>query len=325
MIGRHPPLLRLLVFAALADWLIARTLTRLLIFMPKSPGLIAFYKGLVFGGQLSITLASLLSLGFLMWMIWKHLRTERNHWLAISWMAIASIGLSALFIPLPLGLVFAYRILALMAIAVEGWRAVSAGETVAQKVAHAVPVLVLLVGGMHQGIQVLHQALPLPDLLHLSQVLFNLGEGLLVVASLAIWWAYGRGASRHVWLASLVLPAGFVILHTTNPALTGIISIWSMGLTLYLPWVLYAFSIWLIEVALLTLLGKGSPIGWALLLLAAGGYAPQTNIQVLYGLIALWLIARATATFEMQTGAAVSSCHTWPLELNPHFTGKGER
>ncbi len=304
---RYPPLLPFLVIVSLADWLLARTLTRLLIFLPKSPLLIAFYQGFTFAGQLSTTLASLLNLSVLLWIIGQHLRIERRPWLASTWIAVVVIGLIALFIPLPLGLMIAYRLLVLMAIAMEGWRAISAGETLAQKAAHAVPVLVLMAGGLQQGTQLIYRALSLAFLPRLSEMLFNLGEFLLVIGSVIIWWAYGRGTSWRVWLGSAVLPAGFITLYTANPALTGIIAIWSMGLTLYLPWVLYVFAIWLSSVSLLVLLRRGNSLGWAILLLAAGGYAPQSNTQALYGLIALWLLARNSLTSSQQTPNAMQT------------------
>ena len=42
---------RWLVWAALADWLVTRTLTRSAIFMPKTPAVIAVYQALTLAGQ----------------------------------------------------------------------------------------------------------------------------------------------------------------------------------------------------------------------------------------------------------------------------------
>ena len=73
--------------------------------------------------------------------------------------------------------------------------------------------------------------------------------------------------------------------------MAGIMAIWSTGLTMYLPWPLYALSLWLFGATLLALWRQGSPSAWALLLLAAGGYAPQLSSQVFYSLIGLWLLS----------------------------------
>jgi hypothetical protein len=48
---------------------------------------------------------------------------------------------------------------------------------------------------------------------------------------------------------------------------------------------------WLFGAVLLALWRQGSPSAWALLLLAAGGYAPQLSSQVFFGLIGLSLVS----------------------------------
>lgn len=78
-------------------------------------------------------------------------------------------------------------------------------------------------------------------------------------------------------------------MHLAAPALTGILAIWSTGLTLYLPWPLYALSLWLACAVVAGSLRRNDPTGWAILLLAAGGYAPQLSTHVFLGLVALWL------------------------------------
>jgi hypothetical protein len=79
-------------------------------------------------------------------------------------------------------------------------------------------------------------------------------------------------------------------MHRANPSMAGILAIWSIGLTLYLPWPLYAVSLWLAGAAAITALRQGQPAGWVILLLAAGGYAPQLSSQVFLGLVALYLL-----------------------------------
>ncbi len=73
--------------------------------------------------------------------------------------------------------------------------------------------------------------------------------------------------------------------------MTGILAICSSGLTLYLPWPLYALALLLACVMVIGCLRRGEPAGWALLLLAAGGYAPQLSYQAFLGLVGLWLLA----------------------------------
>ena len=85
--------------------------------------------------------------------------------------------------------------------------------------------------------------------------------------------------------------------------MTGIIAIWSMGLTLYLPWPLYAISLWLFGALAIGSFGRRESIGWALLLLAAGGYTPQLSTHLFVGLIALWMVKPTHPANETQQAA----------------------
>jgi hypothetical protein len=73
--------------------------------------------------------------------------------------------------------------------------------------------------------------------------------------------------------------------------MTGIIAIWSMGLTLYLPWPLYALGLWLTGVTVIQAMRQGNAAGWAILLLMAGGYAPQLSVHAFLSLLAQWMLA----------------------------------
>lgn len=85
--------------------------------------------------------------------------------------------------------------------------------------------------------------------------------------------------------------------------MAGILAIWSTGLTLYLPWPVYAFSLWLFAATFLALRRQSHPAAWAMLLLAAGGYAPQLSSQVFYGLIGLSLLS----LYSLKSDLRVSS------------------
>ncbi len=49
-------------------------------------------------------------------------------------------------------------------------------------------------------------------------------------------------------------------------------TIWSIGLTLYLPWPAYSASLWLTGVAAIRSIRRRERAGWAILLRAAGGF-----------------------------------------------------
>ena len=123
--------------------------------------------------------------------------------------------------------------------------------------------------------------------------MFNLGELLIVLSPIALYWVVRPATGwRHKSLAAVPALA-FVVAHLANPSMTAIIAIWSTGLTLYLPWPLYAVSLWLGSMVVIAGVRQGNAVAWAALLLAAGGYAPQLSTQALVSLSALWLLGYA--------------------------------
>jgi hypothetical protein len=192
----------------------------------------------------------------------------------------------------------------------------------AQKVVVVLAGMALLSGGLFQTIQVWAQAFGWSNPPEFTMALFNFGEGMAVLCPLAAWWILRISGSptagqqigqvsmpAHVrWLSPSAalrpvawstylwasIPAfGFSALTIVNPAMAGVLAIWSTGLTLFLPWPIYALSLWLLGVIVITAWRSGEPVGWALLLLAAGGYAPQLSSQAFFGLIGLILLCRS--------------------------------
>ena len=64
-------MIRWLSLAALADWLIVRTLARSAIFMPKPPAVLAAYQVLTRIGQMAALIAALLALVTIAWLAWE--------------------------------------------------------------------------------------------------------------------------------------------------------------------------------------------------------------------------------------------------------------
>lgn len=286
-----PDLTRWLALAAVADWLLARTVTRLAIHMPKSPLVIAIYQGLGFAGQAAGTLTALLALVVLAWVGWRTGQGSRR--IGSGLLATSLIGLSLLFLFVaPAGwLAVSYHGLLLGAIAFAGGQVLGSALDHAPKGAGALVALALAFSAAYQAGPVFYAAFRWPGPPPLSALLFNAGELLAVLCPVALWWAYGRGATRREWLIAGIPVIAFTGLHLASAAMAGILAIWSTGLTLYLPWPLYALSLWLASVTVMATLRRGEPPGWALLLLIAGGYAPQLSTQAFLGLIALHLLA----------------------------------
>jgi len=302
-----PVFLRWLTFAALADWLITRTLTRAAIFMPKSPLVIAAYQAVSLAGQVASTLTGLLALGTLSWMAWRYVRTRRRLGLPFVWLSLLALSLVFLFLAPNGWLAVGYHVLLLTAIVMTGKRLLlDSKATLEVKLAGALPALALLTGGLYQIGPAVYEALQWPGPPPFTGVLFDLGELLVILSPFALWWAYGRKASRWMWLGAAFPAAAFSVMRFVNPAMTGIMAIWSTGLTLYLPWPAYAVGLWLAGLTVIVSLRRGAaaPVGWAILLLAAGGYAPQLSTHAFLGLVALWLL---TMPFDSRSVAATPS------------------
>lgn len=290
---RYPIFLPWLVVAALVDWLVARTLARSAIFMPKSPPVILVYQGFSLLGQLAATITGLLVVASLAWIAWQGLHMRRGFGLPFAIIILVILSLVFLIIPPAGWLAVGYHLIFMAVILMIGWRAISQGNTTSQKIANLLVTITLLVSELYQMIPTVNEVFHLSEPPSGSLILFNLGELLVLFSSIALWWAHGRPATRRDWLVASLPMLALIAMRLANPAIAGIIAIWSTGLTLYLPWPAYAISLWLAGVTVLVSLKRGDPAGWAILLLAAGGYAPQLSTHAFLGIVALWLLLEA--------------------------------
>jgi hypothetical protein len=301
--SRPHALYRWFTLAALADWLIARTLMRLAIFMPKgqSPLVIVAYQWLGYIGQFAATLVSVLALCGVGWMAWQLARAQRQVVLPIVLVCLLALSL-ALLVFTPTGpLLLSYHLLLIAAVLLLGGRPLGhaqgmvweRGAPLGPRLAGTGIALVLLSGEVHQLLPALYETWRWPGPAPFASAFFNLGELALTLSSIAVWWAYGRGASRRVWLVAALPAVAFIAFRYANPAMTGILAIWSMGLTLYLPWPVYVLSLWLTGVTVMQAFQRSHPTGWAILLLMAGGYAPQLSTHAFINLLALWILTEA--------------------------------
>ena len=301
--NRLPLFFRWLTIAALADWLIARTLTRSAIFMPKSPPVIAVYQALGLVGQFASVLSGLCAILAVSWIAWRSLQARREFGWPVILSSLLVLSIAFLFIAPGGWLAVAYHLLVIAAVAATGWRVWTGAGEIRNKIGWTIPALAILAGVLYQLSHALYAAMRWPGPPPFAAILFNLGELLAVLSPIVLWWVVGRAGqsarSTYVWAAIPALT--FAVAYLANPAMTAIIAIWSTGLTLYLPWPLYAVSLWLASAIVITSLRRGDTAGWAILLLAASGYAPQLSTQVFVGLIALWLLASALVENEIKT------------------------
>lgn len=283
MNNRLPALFHWLSIAALADWLITRTLTRAGVFIPKSPVWSTAYQGAAVFGQGASTLAGVLALAVLGWAAWQEWQTRRNHIFPLILGGLGGLSLLFLFIPAVGWLAVANHLLLLVALAIIFWRS-------RQQLWLHLPILALMISSLYQLIPAVYETLHLPGPPAFALTVFNFGEILVVLSGLGFGWVAGRGATRRDWLLAALPALVFTGMFLSAPAMAGIFSIWSVGLTLFLPWPLYTLSVWATSLALLKAFREKQALGWVILLLVAGGYASQLSAQAFYGLIAVWML-----------------------------------
>lgn len=289
--------LPLLSLAALVDWLLTRTLTRLAIFVPKTPTLIDAYTILNFVGQVGSSLAGLLAVVGLGWIIVHEWRCSTSLWLPV--LLAAKLGLALVFLivaPSAWMLITTYLLTLIvisLLIRASGTQPTPGDETGPLSIVLAVPALALSLGELFHLIPVLYRLLGWSGPPSFTLALFNLGELFAVLTPLVFWWMWGRAATRGAWLGGFLLALTYAAIYLTSPAMTGTIVIWSTGMTLYLPWPLYVLSLWLAATTVLACMQRQRVIAVSLLLLAAGGYVPQFSVQIFFSLIALWILVYA--------------------------------
>lgn len=290
-------LFRWLTLAALIDWLIGRTFTRSAMFMPKSPLMVAAYEALGSIGQAAFTLTGLLALIVSVWIAWR----ERGRPL-LAGALLLSAALSLLFVFVPPISWWAVLSPALVMIIIGAWlaRGWRSAVDLATKTALTLPALALLAGAVYHLAPALAGALNLSAAPPWTGAVFNGGEALVTLSPIGWWWIYRRRVSLKTYLVALLPALALTVFHFVNPALTGILAIWSIGLTLYLPWPVYAISLWLCSAVVIEAVGRRESTGRALLLMAAGGYAPQISTHVFLGLIGLWLLVNNRAAGETE-------------------------
>ncbi|MFN3742873.1 MAG: hypothetical protein ACK4VW_09430 [Anaerolineales bacterium] len=181
------PLVRWLVLAALADWLITRSLARLAIFMPKSPLVLSLYQGLTWLGQVASTLAALLTLSGVVWLAWYKRRSGKGIFSAALALAMA---LSLFFLVVqPNGwTLLGFYLLLSIPLLWLGWDIWRSAQGVSRRLALLLPGSALLLGLFYHGEQALYAALHLPGPSPVGRAWFNLGEFLAVVSPIGLWW-----------------------------------------------------------------------------------------------------------------------------------------
>jgi hypothetical protein len=319
-------LFKWLAVAALVEWLLVRTITRAAIHIPKSAVVIKGYTAVNQIGLVAAAFVALLSMGLLLWIAWQMWQTGQTRLLPLVFGGLTLLSVLFLFVVPPAWLAFSYQFLAatavILIVTMQLWGRDEVSGPVGkwqwqEAATRLFPAAALLAGLLYQLLPNLYILLKWPGPPPVTSTIFNLGE-LLVVASVGCWWwVYGRIRSWHVWIIAAIPALLFSLSFQRDPAMTGILTIWSTGLTLFLPWPVYAAALWLASTTILATWADNPPVAYAVLLFTSAGYAPQLSSQLFCALIGLWLMTYAAAVHTdaayVRQAAAIS-----PKEI---FTG----
>ena len=311
----YPRFFRWLAVAAVADWLLGRTLSRSAIFMPKSPFVLVAYQAITVTSQLASTAAALLAAAALLWIAGWLVRHSRLP-LAIVLAAFVSLSLAMLLYPpsgevaLVIHLLVMLALLGMTAVAMrreQGW---------IERLTWGLPAGAVAAGQLFHAANALQTVLGLPGPSSAGPVFFNLGEILVVAAGILLGRLFVPGR-RAAWIvvAAAIPAAAFAALYLAAPSMAGVLAIWSVGLTLFLPWPLYVISLSSWAAAALTQLADRHPSGVGLTLLIAGGYAPQLSLHVSLVLVGLWLLADRRPRRLPASG--ISFANPWRHSVQP--------
>jgi hypothetical protein len=190
---------------------------------------ILVYQGFGLIGHLAATITGLLVVAFLAWIAWGELRMRKGFGLPFAIISLVALSLVFLIIPPADWLAVGYHLIFIAVVVIIGRRAISQGGTTSQKIANLFVTLTLLVSELYQMIPAMNEAFQLSNPPSGSLILFNIGELLVLLSLITLWWAHGRPAAWRDWLVASLPALALIAMRLANPALTGIIAIWSAG------------------------------------------------------------------------------------------------
>jgi hypothetical protein len=280
-----------LLGAALADWLIGRTLSRAAIFAPKTGIMLPVSQAMMTAGQVAFNLSAILTLSVIVWLAVRGLRhAERNLPLSAALAGLVGLSVAGVFTPPGSASLLAFHAFTLVTLALLVVQGLRAQPEPRARLALALPALAITCIATFKIAQTLTQWSGSSAPASLALASFQVGELFVVLSPLAVWWAYGRTGRGRDWVIAGILAALFTTATLANPSMTATMATWSVGLSLYLPWPVYAISLWLAAVTILRALRAGQGAGYGLAYLAAAGYAMQLSSQVMLGLVGIWML-----------------------------------
>ena len=300
-----------LVAAAVSEMLFLRVVSRVGVHIPKEEPVLTVYRWLTAYGAFAFDVAVLLAASAAVLLVYRLVSERRTSFVGSALLPalLATLLIGAAFLAvaddgevprLAFGVMSCAALLATLALA---WPS----ATPRARLVMTLMVSALLLGQYHVLGQTALQAAGATASLPLGTAALGVAEVLVLLAGAAVFRAWfpwrERITSYRIELgaasvASLVLVGAFL----REPSTTSILSLWTSGMTMYLPFPLYAASFWLYvaTAAYAVRRPRLRPIGFALLLVFAAGLLLETTYQHVLAIVALTLIAEAAGQSVVQ-------------------------
>ena len=325
-----PYALGFLTVAGVTELLLLRTLSRVAVHIPKQGLVLQAYQVLTGVGSFAFDLATVLAVATLALALYSLVRREHrlDGWRASVLGALALLLAWSILLPLlraaggstsdgsgndalklAFGLAFS---LAVVGLALPN--ALSRQATPARRIAVGLVAAAYLCGQYYTVSYAATGLLNASGPPAFASPILALGEVLVVASAGAIFAAWGAGTQRGGKSSArlrLAIPTALSLLllasYAANGSTSAILSLWTEGLTLYLPFPLYLAAFWLFGWAVVASFQRrdGFAAGCALLLLFVGGYALELTYQHLLAAIAIVVLT----AFPYPSGQ-VRSCRT---------------
>ncbi|MDO8616039.1 MAG: hypothetical protein Q7T33_09950 [Dehalococcoidia bacterium] len=323
-----PYALWLLLGAGVTELLLFRTLSRVGVHVPKHGAVLGVYDALVQVGSFAFnvsTLTAYLAAGLLAYSAYRS-ATGRQPLAAAGALLVLTLAGVSLLLSFAGGgpaTRFAFgsaAVVAMLLLAGQAWRGRSpSGEGPLRAAIVTLAVLAYAAAQYHTLANHAYGALGIVSAPPGTRTALEAGELLVLLNAGAVFWAWSGVRAGRRWrpgALQVIMPALLVLTFLggyfgrQDSSTTAILSLWTLGLTLYLPLPLYTLALGLYACAWAGCLSRarrdpatmGDVI--ALGLLPVAGLTLDTTYQVLVALVALLLLAAPHAADAREVNAA---------------------
>ena len=293
----------LLVAAAVAETLFLRLATRVGVHVPKGEAARAGIHLASLLGTLALNLASVLAIGLVV-LVLALLALRMENSLARLVLATLSAGMlwglgSTLTTDSLTGDALFGLAMTLLVVCIGFGLARHTVLSLDARVAVGLMVASYACYQYYSLAHLLYRALDYSTVPPLALATLRLGEGLVVLAAAAAFWAWGARTWRRAGVAGTSFTAVamlFVAAGSLAPAATtSILALWTTGLSLFLPLPFYLLALGLYLLTAVACLRNGADFwtGAGLLLILLAGYMPEATYDHLLLLLGVAFVAGA--------------------------------